>query len=278
MEIDFYKIHILKNDLILVNHLYTPSPKPETFAKLARIMCRPHTGIGGNGILVLEPGTREKIRLRYILPDGSDSPVVNDALLCAARFAFDSGIFEDMKLRFEVDDESRSLDIIDSGTFRISLGAPMFFESGQEMREEPDFDYNISVEVNNREYVVTPVSLDMNGLVHFSGDLNVRAQKELSGKLKSVLRKGLQFQPVFAQVYSRDELNVRTWFSGKPVDFSSIAGMAAVAAVLNGFADREPLVHLNRQELFIQWNGHSNQVLLTAKPEYVFSGSYYADV
>ena len=278
MEIDFYKIQILKNDLLLVNYLYSPPPETEKIGQLAKMMCRQHTGIGSNGILFLEPGDTEKIKVSCYLPDGSRTSVLNDALFCAARYAFDSGYASGNQLRFEIDGEVRTLDIIDSRSFRISLGAPVFFETGRELLEQPDFDYNINLKVNNKDYVVTPVSFAMNGIVYFPGDMKVQVQKELSGRLKDILKKELHFQPVFTQVYSREELLVRSWFSKTPVDFSSLAGMATVASVINGFADREPLVHLNRQELFVQWNGRTNHALVTAKPDYVFSGSYYAEI
>lgn len=278
MEIDFYKIQILKNDLILVNYLYTPPPEPKKLGALSEFMCRQHTGIGGNGTLFLEPGKVEKVKLRFILPNGKSSPVNNDALLCAARFSFDSGFSEGTQIRFEINGESRILDIIDSSNFRLSLGTPVFFESGQELIEKPDQDYNMNLKVKNRDYIVTPVSFGINGIVFFPGEMKTRFQKELSGRFKDVLKREYNFQPVFAQVYSREELLVRSWFTKTPVDFTSIAGMASVASVINGFADREPLVHLNRQELFVQWNGRTNHVLVTAKPEYVYSGSYYAEI
>ena len=48
-----------------------------------------------------------------------------------------------------------------------------------------------------------------------------------------------------------------------------------VASVLNGFTDREVLVHLEGGNLLIQWSGEDNRLYATGPADYVFTGTYY---
>lgn len=277
MELDFYKIQISDNDFIIANYLYRQVPKTEKLSIIARRLCKLHTGIGANGLVVLSPGDDKVITLRLFLPDGRESGLLNDALLCAGRFCFDFGLASDGIIEFLAVDKNRVLNVIDSETFRISLGNPLFSEAGKELVERPDSEYTMQLHSGKTDIVVTPVYLHADGLVFFPDDMSRQKMKTLSKDIRRTLRDRPHVQPVFPQIYSREELRVFTWFDSRPVDFSSAAGIAAVASVIDGFCDRDPLVRINNQDFFVQWNETDNEIYITGKPEYVFSGTYHLE-
>jgi diaminopimelate epimerase len=72
---------------------------------------------------------------------------------------------------------------------------------------------------------------------------------------------------------------VRAWQVGRGelLACEGAACAAAVAAVLNGFGDRQTLVHLEGGNLFMDWSEADNLVYSSGPADYVFLGTYYYD-
>ena len=78
------------------------------------------------------------------------------------------------------------------------------------------------------------------------------------------------------RVFSRTEVEVRSFRNLASEEPCSGEGTAAavVAAVVNGLADREVVVHTRGGELFVDWDEASQRLFETAAVDYVFSGIY----
>lgn len=278
MELEFYKIHACQNDLILVSYLYQHDPPSiEWFPKIARAMCSRHLGVGANGLIVLLPGTEHPVSMHVYRPNGAPAEVFNDALLCSSRYAFDSGIAGGDRIAIECSDGVRSVDFIDSTHFRITVGIPTSVDGSQELRETPNRDYQQTIEIDGRNLAVTPLRLQYPSLVVFAGDSGRSKLMRLSRALRRTPILSVPAHPVFCKIYSKDEIEVFTWFKREAIDYSSAAAIATVSAVLNGLSDREVIVHCNMLELYVQWVQSSNEVLVTSAADYLFSGTYYLE-
>jgi len=146
-----------------------------------------------------------------------------------------------------------------------------------EIREIPDRDYQVIVELEGKKLPVTPLHLQFPAGVVFSADTGRTKLMRMSRRLRRSTEIEPQVHPVFSEVYSKDEIEIHTWFKHEPIDYSSAAAAATVGAVLNGLCDREVIVHCNKQELYVQWVQSANEVLVTSAADYIFSGSYYLD-
>jgi len=58
----------------------------------ARLWCRRRTGIGADGLLVLEAGGRGDFRLRIFNADGSEAEMCGNGARCAAAYAVENGL------------------------------------------------------------------------------------------------------------------------------------------------------------------------------------------
>ena len=278
MELEFYKIHTCQNDVVLLNYLYNREPPaPEFYPLVSRHMCERHLGVGANGMVVLLRGEEHPVRMRFFLPSGEESERVNDALICLARFAFDSGVAGGERIAVECKEGVRTVDFIDSSHFRVALGRPRKLDGSAELREEPDREYTLAIEIDGKKEAVTPLFLQYHGAVLFYTELSEGRLKHLSRELRSSENFSHPVHPIFVQVFSKDELLMRTWFRKETVDYSSAAGIATVGAVLNGFAERDVIVHCNGQELFAQWTQGTNELFVTGSADYLFSGTFYYD-
>jgi diaminopimelate epimerase len=82
----FYKMSGSGNDFVFVDGRGSPaiSWTPEAI----RAVCRPHTGVGADGLSVLEPGsTHGAVRLQYFNSDGGRASLCGNSALCATRLA-----------------------------------------------------------------------------------------------------------------------------------------------------------------------------------------------
>lgn len=275
MEFDFYKIQTCGNDFILANYLYEPPPQERDLRGIAKKACKSHSGIGANGVLFIEKGDEHEVKIQSFTAAGKKPGLYNDDVVCAAKFAFDSGFANKDRIGIETANGVRIVEVIDSAHFRIDLGPPKELDGNKEIKEQPDKDFNSSVEFEGIRHVLTPLYLHRHAAVMVTN--------QHSGSLKSVgasVRAAFtdfEVTPIFLRIFSRDQIAMHIkWYRNIP-DFSSAGGAAIVAAIANGFCEQTVIVNCNRETLYAQWNQSDNHVLVTLSPQYVFSGSYYME-
>ena len=82
--LEFYKYHGAGNDFIMIdNRLRTFFPEIE----IVELLCRPHFGIGADGLILLENDAEEEIKMRYFNSDGKEATMCGNGGRCFATFA-----------------------------------------------------------------------------------------------------------------------------------------------------------------------------------------------
>jgi diaminopimelate epimerase len=165
--------------------------------------------------------------------------------------------------------------IIDSANVRLDMGMPFTGEKTMEIKESLSETFTRTILVEGRSLSYTPISLGRPYAMLFV--------PELSFPLRKTART-IAAQPDFpdgtgigfVQVYSREEMRLRAWEAeGEGAgDECACAAAALVAAVVNGFTDREVFVHLKGGDVFLQWEEADNRIWLTGPAAYVFTGTY----
>ena len=275
MDIDFYKLHLCGNDAILLNYLYRTNPGNSYFSELSRKLCPRRTGIGANSLIVATQSDQAELGMEHFTPKGSEAIVDNDATLCLARFAFDSGFVNGNRIDITVGNKKNKIEVIDSESFRISLGPPRSLDGSRELSEDPDSEANLFVEVDGKRRVVTPLFVNRPFLVVVSS-MRGPSVKNLTKSVRMAVP-SLKALPVFLRIISREEIAVYTWQPASLQDCTSSVAAAAAAGILNGFCDNDLVVDFKGHTLFVQWMQRTNQILVTATPRYVYSGSYYLE-
>ena len=93
MDLNFYKLQTAGNDLILINFTGELFPPDHELREMSRKICRRDYGIGSNGLIAMTSEGIDKVKASFLTPSGEFAEVVNDALMCLARYIFDSGFF-----------------------------------------------------------------------------------------------------------------------------------------------------------------------------------------
>ena len=70
MTIPFYKLSATGNDFVVIDHR-KPFLRPDRFVEFVTTVCTPHTGVGADGILLLEASAGATWQMVYYNADGS---------------------------------------------------------------------------------------------------------------------------------------------------------------------------------------------------------------
>jgi len=90
MKIPFWKMHGAANDFILVDDRSQAFPCGDA-AWLRAIMSR-RTGVGSEGVLLIQPSQEASFRMRFFNPDGGEVDMCGNGARCIAKLAHEIGV------------------------------------------------------------------------------------------------------------------------------------------------------------------------------------------
>lgn len=98
MKIRFVKMHGAGNDFVMIDDRAGLCPTDR--ARLAALGSR-RTGIGCEGIILVQNAETADFRMRFFNPDGSEAELCGNGARCVAAFAMEIGAAEGPRVRFE---------------------------------------------------------------------------------------------------------------------------------------------------------------------------------
>lgn len=100
MSVKFYKYQGTGNDFILVENLRGEIPDGDK-APLARRLCERKFGVGGDGLLLVEPSTVAAARMRIFNPDGSEAEMCGNGIRCFAKHTYERHLTEGTEMTID---------------------------------------------------------------------------------------------------------------------------------------------------------------------------------
>lgn len=89
LNIPFWKMHGAANDFILVDDRHASFPVDDS-AWISSITSR-RTGVGSEGVLLIQPSSKADFRMRFFNPDGGEVDMCGNGARCIARLASEIG-------------------------------------------------------------------------------------------------------------------------------------------------------------------------------------------
>ena len=249
------KMHGTQNDFVISDQ--RKAHTIEDPAAFARQICDRRTGIGADGLLVLEPSTVADARMRIFNADGTEAEMCGNGLRCAVRYLCELG--EGKQFRIETIAGVLPADVLETGAaymVRARVGIPVF-----ETRSLP-FPNAAYVVVGNPHVVIFERDLD-------SRDLTATARQ-------------LQPSPAFpdginvhvAVCVDEHRIDARHYERGAGLTYACGTGAVACAAAAMrlGMAKTPVEVHVPGGVLEIEWDGE-HEAFLTGPAVRVFDAS-----
>jgi len=98
----FYKMSGSGNDFVMVDAINSPS-QDLTVAERVQAICARGTGIGADGLVLLERSWAADFKMLYLNSDGSRADLCGNAALCSVRLAVELGIMPVGECHLETD-------------------------------------------------------------------------------------------------------------------------------------------------------------------------------
>ena len=122
MEIRFVKMHGAGNDFVMIDDRSVSFPLSER-DKLAAMAAR-GTGVGCEGVILVQQSATADFRMRFFNPDGSEAELCGNGARCVAAFAREIGAVASDTMRFETLSGEVRAEIVGPELVRIGLPAP----------------------------------------------------------------------------------------------------------------------------------------------------------
>lgn len=125
MTVRFVKMHGAGNDFILVDDRDGTFPADD-YMRVAAMATR-RSGIGCEGVILVQNSERADFRMRFLNPDGSEADLCGNGARCVAAFARETGAAKSDVMRFETAAGDVDAEILDDGRVRIGMPDPRDF-------------------------------------------------------------------------------------------------------------------------------------------------------
>ena len=277
----FTKMHGIGNDYIYVNCFEEIVPDPE---KLAIAISRPHFGVGGDGLVLLEPCDTADFGMRIFNADGSEAEMCGNASRCIGKYVYERGMTDKTEITLRTKAGLRTLKLTVRGNkvekVRVDMGSPELNPRliPVDIPGEKVLDHRI--QAAGHTFQITCVSMGNPHAVIFVDEPD-RVNLPVLGPLIENLPIFPQRVNVeFVRVVRRDLLHMRVWErgSGETLACGTGACAALVAAVLGGKADRRATVQLAGGDLQVEWSTEDNHIYQEGTGEFVFDGVWLKDI
>lgn len=305
----FVKMHGIGNDYVYLDSYTDPQlMSKKDLPALARAMSDRHTGVGGDGIiLVCKPTDRTAdVRMRMFNADGSESEMCGNGVRCVAKYAYDRLGLRRSPMMVQTGRGVLAIDYItEDGKLSIAsvdMGEPIFDAEKVPVelpRPAPGgkvVDFPLGKYIPNSEFDVafggsngtgwmkdcgledkmTCVSMGNPHLVLFCRDVS-RVPLDVVGPVYENLEIFPNRTNVhFAQVESTTSATMRTWERGAGITRACGTGACAVlvAGVAGGRLARRAQIHLVGGDLDVRWDEKNGRVYMTGPAVEVFVGEW----
>ena len=271
----FIKMHGCGNDYVYLDCFH--SPAPENPSELSVKVSKPHTGIGSDGLILIEPCKGADARMRIFNKDGSEGEMCGNGIRCVGKYLYDSGIAQKKTISVDTRGGVKILEMLikdgKAAGARVDMGK-MIFDPAR-----------IPVAVDSNRIKLSCLSHTMEFFCLNAGNPHaVTADYFPSDGEFEKMGSALEFDPAFPEranvsfikVLSPQKIKARVWERGSGPTMACGSGATAclVAAFGMGLCDDRATVCLPGGELFIEYDSQSGHAFMTGPAETVFVGDY----
>ena len=271
----FTKMHGLGNDYVCINCFRERVEDPPGFA---RTLCDRHYGIGADGLILICPSKVSDFKMEIYNSDGSVAGMCGNGIRCLGKYVYDYRLTGKETLSIETKSGIRNMHLqIQDGKAcgaMVDMGVPRLNAHSIPILSKKDLVINDPIEVQEKNYRMTGISMGNPHAVIFSEEINGISLEETGRELEFHPRFPERANIEFCHVTARDRMEIRVWERGVGETLACGTGACAavVASVLNDLTDEEVIVKLLGGELSVRWDRKVNHVFLVGPAVKVFDG------
>ncbi len=296
-SINFCKFHGFGNDYIVIENEELQAV--ENLSEFAKRICHRNTGVGGDGIAILEKSENETAdySCRIINPDGSEAGFSGNGTRCAVAYLYYKNLWTAENLKLETRSGIKNYQLLELAEntfwFLAELGKPKF--------DLPDNSLlKISSQAKDETKVSSfPILLPKEGLIieaffvdvgnpvvcifvkdfaPFTSDFGSFDWQLIGRRIESAEEMfPARTNIVFIKTVDRENVEIRIWErgAGETASSGTCSIAAAVASASTGKTGREVSVRAEGGTTEAVWRD-DDEMLITGRADLVFCGEWVA--
>ena len=275
----FTKMHGCGNDYVYVDGAKEQIPvkdKPELVRKLSDR----HFGIGGDGVIFINPSDEADFEMEMYNMDGSRSEMCGNGIRCVAKFVYDKGLTDKEHISIISGGKVKYIDLnIENekvSTVKVNMGEPILKAADiPVVTDNPEGSVIAeNIEVAGNTYKMTCVSMGNPHAVVFMEDVTNLEIEKIGPLFENHQRFPRRTNTEFVKVIDRNNVEMRVWERGTGETLACGTGTCAkvVACLLNNLTEDEVNVKVLGGLIKIKWDREANLVYMTGPAATVFEG------
>ncbi len=275
----FTKMHGCGNDYVYIDGAREKVRQEEKPGLVQRLSDR-HFGIGGDGVIFINPSQEADFEMEMYNMDGSRAEMCGNGIRCVAKFVYDRGLTDQTHISIVSCGKIKYLDLTVEGgkvsTVKVNMGSPILTagEIPVIARNGEDRVIGQDIEVDGSIYQMTCVSMGNPHAVVFVEDAAGLDLEKIGPLFENHALFPKRVNTEFVKILDRDTVEMRVWErgTGETLACGTGACAAAVAGILNGLTNDTVTVKLPGGCLSVQWDRERNLVYMTGPAATVFEG------
>ncbi|HEY0458734.1 MAG TPA: diaminopimelate epimerase [Pyrinomonadaceae bacterium] len=280
--IKFCKFHGFGNDYVVIE-----APELAEIADIgdfAKKFCQRTTGVGSDGIAILEKLTNEEadFSCRIINPDGSEAGFSGNGTRCAVAYAFYKNLWTSENLRLRTLSGVKNYRLTEKIAdghywFDAEIGKPKFASDEIPYTADRRLESVVDepVRIDNQEFRVTCVNVGNPVACVFVEDFYFD-WREVGRKMERAHEFPERANIVFVKILDRENIELRIWERGAGETSASgtCSSGAAILSAFTGRTGRRVSVHTPGGITEITWRD-DDEMLILGRADIVFCGEYF---
>ncbi len=273
----FTKMQGCGNDYVYVNGFVEKLDK-EAKPDIVRKLSDRHFGIGGDGVIFINPSEIADFEMEMFNADGTRAQMCGNGIRCVAKYVYDYGLTDKTSLTIESFGKIKYIDLtLENGKVslvRVNMGAPILASKEVPVVSENEQVVDEEIEVAGEVYRMTCVSMGNPHAIVFMDDVKNLEIEKIGPFFENHKRFPERTNTEFVKIIDRNTVEMRVWERGTGETLACGTGCCAivVACCLNGLTDSKVTVKVLGGELLCEWDREANLVYMTGPAVSVFEG------
>ena len=292
MEVRFIKMEGCGNDYVYISGFdfpLDPAQKPELVKRLSDR----HFGIGGDGVIFINPSQIADFEMEMWNADGTRGEMCGNGIRCVGKFVYDKGLTQDKEITVESFGKVKYLTLFTEEadgkeavtSVRVNMGEPILDAPGIPVVADvsPVVAESIHIPVegigdcgeSGGDYEMTCVSMGNPHAVVYIDSMDDLQIETIGPLFENHSRFPNRTNTEFVQIIDPEHVKMRVWERGSGETLACGTGCCAVcvAGVLNGCTAPKLEVQVLGGSLLIEWDREENIVWMTGPATTVFEGT-----
>lgn len=215
MKIAFTKMHGIGNSYIYLD-LFRYDYKDDIFCELAKKIANVHTGIGSDGLIIIQPSKIADCGMRIFNKDGTEGSNCGNGLRCVAKYIFERQIVRQKYFTIETKAGIMHVEVVVQDNIVtdviVDIGKPLLYRKDIPMLGNPnELVINELFTLPPHNLFLTAMFLGNPNAVFFINDIEKAPLRILGGSIENDVRFPNRINVEFVQVIHPKALQFRVW-------------------------------------------------------------------